>query len=196
VTTSTRAFGSENTNGGSGRDHIINLGGDDTISANGGNDQIAVLSGRNTINGQNGNDLLIGGIGDDTLSGGSGLDVIVGERGTRLFGSDQIEGGAGNDFLMGGSGADVFVFSQNEGRDTIGELAIDFANPINSRVVGADFEAGLDRIDVSAFGYTNASQALAQISDKNGSAVFSDAGTTIVLFAVRTADLSENDFII
>lgn len=71
-----------------------------------------------------------GGRGNDTLIGGSGNDHLVG-----LAGDDRIEGGAGNDLLVGLAGVDTFVFSGTPGSDTI-----------------LTYEAGVDRIDLSAYG--------------------------------------------
>lgn len=79
------------------------------------------------ITGTEADDILFGGNLDDTLRGEGGEDVLYGE--------------AGSDSLYGGSGADTFMFLASnafEGVDTV-----------------ADFEAGLDALDVSdmLFGY-------------------------------------------
>lgn len=73
-----------------------------------------------------------GGGGDDRLIGGSGADHLVG-----LDGNDRLEGGAGNDLLVGLAGVDTFVFSGAPGLDTI-----------------LTYQAGTDRIDLSAYGIT------------------------------------------
>ncbi len=52
--------------------------------------------------------------GNDTLDGGAGDDIIFGQEG-----NDIIIGGSGDDILSGGSGADQFVFSVDNGVDTI-----------------------------------------------------------------------------
>lgn len=86
-----------------------------------------------------GSDILRGDGGNDTLRGGGGKDVL--EGGT---GNDLLEGGTGADTLLGGMGADRFVFGGLDARarlpvyDTQGDVV-------------ADFEAGIDRLDLSAF---------------------------------------------
>lgn len=67
--------------GGSERDFIIGLGGDDQLRGGDQND---------TVDGGSGNDMLSGGAGDDVLDGGDG--------------DDRLEGGAGFDVLEGGAG--------------------------------------------------------------------------------------------
>ncbi|MEJ8559957.1 hypothetical protein QTO30_00960 [Yoonia sp. GPGPB17] len=123
-------------------------------------------------------------------------DVISGDLGSFLFGSDTITGGAGDDIMMGGAGADVFVFAQNDGQDVIGALAINHATPGISTVTGADFESGVDQLDVSVLGYASAADAFALVSDVGGVATFSDQGTEITFAGLTRVDLDQNDFII
>ena len=52
--------------------------------------------------------------GNDTITGTTGSDVINGGDG-----DDNISGGVGNDKLTGGKGKDIFIFTKNEGVDTI-----------------------------------------------------------------------------
>jgi hypothetical protein len=78
---------------------------------------------RVTVNGSSGNDTITGTLKSDTLIGGAGNDVL--------------SGGAGNDTLEGGGGSDTFVYgAAAEGGDVI-----------------VDFVAGMDKIEVSAFGF-------------------------------------------
>jgi Ca2+-binding RTX toxin-like protein len=65
----------------------------------------------------------------DLLVGGGGQDVLLG-----LEGDDIIADGAGQDTLIGGAGADRFVLSADGSPDEI-----------------ADFEPGLDHLDLSAW---------------------------------------------
>ena len=67
---------------------------------------------------------------DDRLMGSAMADTLDGGAG-----DDFIHDGAGADTLRGGAGADVFVFARDGAVDVI-----------------ADFQDGLDRIDVSAWG--------------------------------------------
>ena len=94
----------------------------------------------NIINGNNGFDTIYAGEGNDAVRGGADSDLIYGGLGNdNLFGDtgfDVIFGGAGNDKLTGGGDADVFVFCAGDGSDTI-----------------LDFEAGVDKVDLTNFGY-------------------------------------------
>ncbi|MCE3290061.1 MAG: Serralysin, partial [Caulobacter sp.] len=83
-----------------------------------------------TIQGLDGNDTLNGLGGSDRLEGGAGADKLFGGDG-----DDVLIGGAGQDTLTGGAGADIFVLATGDGANTI-----------------ADFQVGVDKVDVSAFG--------------------------------------------
>lgn len=71
----------------------------------------------------------IGGKGDDSLTGNGLRNTLKGKGG-----DDRIDGGANKDRLIGGGGDDIFVFSRNDGADTI-----------------KDFGKGADQIDLTAF---------------------------------------------
>lgn len=81
------------------------------------------------ILGTNENNTLGGNGGDDLLSGGRGDDVLRGNGG-----DDILLDGAGQDRLYGGAGADIFVLSADNQLDWI-----------------MDFQAGVDRLDISSF---------------------------------------------
>jgi len=66
---------------------------------------------------------------NDILIGGAGDDLLIGNAG-----SDIIEDGAGIDTLNGGNGADVFILRADGSHDLI-----------------ADFEMGIDRLDLSSW---------------------------------------------
>jgi Ca2+-binding RTX toxin-like protein len=86
----------------------------------------------NRLSGLEGNDILNGFDGADTIEGGEGRDRLLGGGG-----GDLLIGGAGEDILTGGTGADLFHFdAPADGVDAI-----------------VDFEAGVDRIMVSAGGF-------------------------------------------
>jgi Ca2+-binding RTX toxin-like protein len=70
-------------------------------------------------------------------------------------GNDVLHGGSGDDWLDGGVGADRFVFSGNNGTDTI-----------------TDFQAGVDTVDISGYG-----AALASFSDLAG--LMAQAGSDV-----------------
>ncbi|MDO8327922.1 MAG: hypothetical protein Q7T28_13430 [Cypionkella sp.] len=79
-------------------------------------------AGADSLTGSGGQDLLIGGAGNDTLAGGAGDDLLV--------------AGGGLDRLTGGAGADTFVLQASDGLQS----------------VITDFEPGLDRINLAAWG--------------------------------------------
>jgi Ca2+-binding RTX toxin-like protein len=88
-----------------------------------------------------GGDRLRGNAGNDTLRGGGGNDVLAGGDD-----DDVLDGGTGADTLHGGAGADRFVFGALDARarvpvyDTQGDVV-------------ADFQGGIDRLDLSAFAH-------------------------------------------
>ncbi len=85
------------------------------------------------LDGGAGDDCLKGLSGNDTLIGGAGADTLIGDQG-----SDILIGGTGLDYLYGGSDSDTFVF---------GSLVDAGIGAVRDQIL--DFEAGLDRIDVS-----------------------------------------------
>ncbi len=87
-----------------------------------------------TVSGGDGNDALYGLAGNDSLNGGAGIDVIIGGDG-----ADTLIGGAGGDWMGGGAGADVFRY-----------LAASDSNAAQGFDAVAQFETGLDRIDLAA----------------------------------------------
>jgi Ca2+-binding RTX toxin-like protein len=89
----------------------------------GGNDVIYGTAAKNTLNGGDGNDFVAGFGGNDTLDGGAGFDHLV--------------GAAGKDQLTGGSDADIFHFTALSD------------SSITARDLVADFEQGIDKIDLS-----------------------------------------------
>jgi Ca2+-binding RTX toxin-like protein len=81
----------------------------------------------------------LGGAASDTLTGADADDLLWGNGGHDVLsggaGDDILAGGPGSDMLTGGAGEDVFVFGPDMEKDTI-----------------TDFELGLDRLDISAWG--------------------------------------------
>lgn len=166
--------------GGSGanndRESWVGEAGNDTINGNGGTDMVQYyLEG-----GQRGVfvDLDAGTALDtygdlDTLvdiewaQGTSRGDVLGGDAGDNFLngreGSDFIDMGAGNDWVLGGSGSDLFLYSG--GHDVI-----------------ADFELGVDEIDLSQTGANMAEiQAVIAAGVESTTAV---SGTTSVVLTI------------
>lgn len=188
------------TEGTTGNDVIEETLGGFSIAGDAGHDKISVLSGVNDIDGGDDNDFIIGGYEADTLEGGAGDDVIRGDASELMGGSDIIEGGAGNDLLMGGNGADLFKFSTNDGDDVIGHFKIanvnfDASTGYSATADGADFQSGIDHIELSGFTSVDASNVMDSISDVAGSAVFSAEGTEITFHDILEAQLSADDFL-
>lgn len=98
-----------------------------------GNNHIHGNDARNVLHGMAGSDQLWAQAGDDLLFGEAGEDRISGDAG-----NDRINGGAGQDKMKGGAGKDVFVFTS----------AADSPRLHGDKVL--DFQAGQDRIDLSA----------------------------------------------
>jgi len=100
------------------------------------------------------NDNITTGDGRDLLSGGGAADTLIAGAG-----ADTLIGGGGNDALNGGAGADLFVY----------EAVSDSGDVITG------YQAGVDRIDLSAIDARSASAADNAFSFI-GSAAFSGPG--------------------
>lgn len=127
-----------------------------TLTGAAGHDQLLHGGqGNDSIIGNNGIDLLLGGAGNDTLIGGVGNDYLIGGAG-----NDLLIGGSGNDQLKGGAGTDIFRIAEaTSGHDII-----------------ADFQAGIDRVQLNAQGLgLTAAQTAALVqgitSDGHGNAI-------------------------
>ncbi|MEJ8561638.1 matrixin family metalloprotease [Yoonia sp. GPGPB17] len=178
-------------------DRIFDSLGSNKIDAGDNDDIIVGGAGKTDARGGSGNDIIIGGKGDDTLNGGGGNDTIRGDAQESFFyGDDVITAGRGNDFLEGGGGSDTFVFRPGEGTNTIATLRISGNNPNNTAATGADFESGVDVVDLRAFDFDSRLEAFMNVRDANGNAQFSSQGTTIIFYDLNLADLSENDFLV
>jgi serralysin len=129
--------------GGDGHDTIYGGHGHDLIYGEAGNDRVFGGTGLDTIYGGGGSDVLYGDSGNDILHGDTGADILYGGVGLDVLyggaGNDTLVGGMGRDTMFGGSGADVFVF--NTASESLGGT---------NRDTIADFEVGIDKIDISA----------------------------------------------
>ncbi|MCU0527225.1 MAG: hypothetical protein MUF72_20655 [Elainella sp. Prado103] len=154
-------------------------------------DTIRGLNGNDILEGLGGNDTLLGGKNDDYLFGGVGADILSGDGDSTPYGQPE----KGNDVLVGGSGADTLIAwgddilvgggTNQYSASLITNLKNDpFSTAITAdqradRFVAvnkdavdytltvADYEIGIDRIDLRGFGVRNASQ-FEEIQDKGG----------------------------
>lgn len=189
--------GGDNVSGNSGNDTIIDALGLNTLNGGGDNDLIIGGGDTTVADGGDGHDIIIGGAADDILSGGRGDDTIRGDiAASFFFGDDRLIGGAGNDFLEGSGGADTFVFRPNEGRNEIGQLTIDPANPGATEAVAADFVSGVDKIALNGFNYSDASDALDDLAAVAQGVQFQHQQTTILFVGLELTDLGASDFIL
>jgi Ca2+-binding RTX toxin-like protein len=192
--------GNDIVNANLGNDLVIDGLGNNSLNGEGGADAIIALSGLNSLTGGDGSDYLAGGFQADNLNGGAGNDVLRGDAGGFLGGSDILMGGADDDFLMGGRGADTFVFNTNDGADII--AAFDVADmgfgPLSgysATATGADFQSGVDHVQLAGFSTVNASNVMSSVTDGTDGAVFSAEGTSITFYDVAANQLTVDDFI-
>ncbi|WP_448660351.1 beta strand repeat-containing protein [Sphingomonas sp. CJ99] len=116
-----------------------------------------------------GNDL------DNALTGNDVANLLIGGGG-----NDVIDGGAGVDVLYGQAGSDRFVIRRGTDADVI-----------------ADFQAGIDDIDLRGIGFTSYAQLQGAIVDGNGGvAIDLGNGELVVVLGVTKAQLTEGDFLL
>ena len=92
---------------------------------------------------------MVGGAAGDVLSGGAGQDLLDGG-----LGRDILMDGTGMDTLSGGADADIFVLAQDGAEDTI-----------------LDYQAGIDRLDLTAWGRIYSVDALSVITTATGAII-------------------------
>lgn len=95
-------------------------------------------------------------------------------------GNDVLNGLGGGDVLFGEGGADTFVFGRGTGGDVIG-----------------DFERGIDKIDLRAFGFSSFAQLQsAFVQNGNVGAINLGNGDLVVLHNVTMSQLVAADFML
>ncbi|NJL61479.1 MAG: calcium-binding protein [Methylacidiphilales bacterium] len=146
-------------------------------------------NGNDILDGRGGNDTILGGKDDDQIFGGAGADRLSGDGKESLFdnpemGSDILVGGRGTDILYAW-GDDILVGGGSNQYDA--QLITDLQNdPFATAIVPdgqadtfvamnkngagytltiADFEVGIDKIDLRSFGVTDA-LGFTEIQDK------------------------------
>ena len=158
--------------------------GDDLVRAGAGDDSAYGGAGFDRLHGDDGADRLFGGLGEDRLFGGAGTDRLAGDDG-----ADRLEGGAEADMLRGGAGDDLLVGGAGDD-DSHGGAGIDtliFA-PGDGNDRFRDFQ-GNDRIDLRAFDFADAGEALGHgRSLGNGNVVFRFDGAESLIVADTTLE--------
>lgn len=110
---------------------------------------------------------------DNDLMGSFENNLLIGGAG-----NDRIDGSNGNDYLFGEADVDTFVFAPGSGADVIG-----------------DFENGVDKIDLSGFGYTWNGVSIAIGQNGNDSFINLGSGQLVVLTGIPASALDQTDFI-
>ncbi len=171
--------------GGPGNDIIRGGTGYDLLRGNGGDDRIFGDSGNDLLLGFAGNDRLFGGTHSDNLKGGGSSDILNGGTGNdKLFGnggSDDLDGGNDNDLLVGGAGIDNL--NGGRGNDRLkgkgGADILEFeVGGDKDRIKG--FQDGLDRIDLTDFGFANVAAVKAFGNEVSGNSVFNFGGGDVL----------------
>ncbi len=115
----------------------------------------------------------VGNDGANRLTGNEIANYLLGGAG-----NDTLDGGGGNDVLFGEGGADVFLLTGGTGGDVIG-----------------DFTPGVDRIDVSAFGFASFAALQVRFVENGGTtAINLGNGDFVVINGITNAQLSAGDF--
>ena len=166
--------GAETIIGGDGDDSIRARDGDDVLDLGDGNDVGRMSSGDDTALGGAGNDSLFGARGNDRLEGGDDDDLLDGGRNIDTLlggaGNDRLRGGFGADILNGGAGDDNMYGGNTSGNDGQSDTFV-FLSLNNGKDRIKDFEDGIDKLDLSDFGFTDFSEVLA-LADNAGTSNF------------------------
>jgi Ca2+-binding RTX toxin-like protein len=171
--------------GNAGNNLLAGLGGADLLDGGAGLDTasylasaggvaVSLASGTGTGGDAEGDTLhgienLIGSALADTLEGDGHANRLEGRSG-----NDWLDGGAGADTLIGGAGADTLDGGEGEDRFVFGS-ASHSGNAAPDRI--ADFEAGLDLIDLSAIDANGAAAG-------NGAFLWGGQDAAVVAFSV------------
>ena len=124
----------------------------------------------------------------DALFGGASANVLAasasdwGVGGTEA--NEKIVDARGDHYLSGGGGADEFVFKVHGGTNVI----LDF-----TAGNGADIDQ-IDTLILQGFSYDSAEDVMNHMTNTEAGALFSDAGTTVLLAGVFVEDLNEFNF--
>jgi Ca2+-binding RTX toxin-like protein len=210
-----------------GGDKIFALGGDDQVFGNGGDDDLHGGAGDDLLDSGAGFDDLFGEAGNDTLvirefggffaggaSGGLGDDVIFGSDVPFSFvrlngdeGNDEIHAGAGGAVMFGGTGADRIIGGIGDDAMNGGPDGFTLDGEQDLFVFGAtwgsdniaDFEDGMDLIDLSGSGFTFADLNIEDAFGGGGFAtritVSGNPGVGEIVLSVDPAIIDATDFV-
>ncbi|MEM7546496.1 MAG: calcium-binding protein [Pseudomonadota bacterium] len=175
--------GDDRLRGGRDNDTLFGGSGDDRLRGDEGADVVVGGAGRDRLKGKAGDDTLEGGSGADRVNGGGGDDVVNGGGGNDRLkgnsGNDALDGGAGSDRYKGGLGEDIFIFGVDGKLDRI-----------------QDFQDGVDRVDLSAFGLGGIDEAVRNaVQDGLDVLVDLGSGDVIKFHNISLLELTEDDFI-
>ncbi|SDE75149.1 fasciclin domain-containing protein [Ruegeria marina] len=187
--------------GGADDDQVFGADGDDIVNGNEGADIVGGGAGHDTVRGEAGDDNAFGGLGDDLVVGGAGNDVVTGAAGNDVLvgneGNDTIYAGAGNDQIFAGAGDDVVFFGRGDVDSAYGGTGADVfqfhAQDGFARI--EDFENGIDRIDVSAFGFSGFADIQDNVFGNSDRAFVDLGGASFTLVGFDVANLGQEDFI-
>ncbi|MCB9994382.1 MAG: calcium-binding protein [Hyphomicrobiaceae bacterium] len=177
---------------GNALDDVVRNSGDifGDINLGGGADTFNGRFGRvdGTVSGDAGDDTLIGSqVDDDVINGGADNDTIKGRAGDDIIGGDagidHLYAGKGNDELTGGTERDFFHFGRNQDDNTV-----------------TDFEDGIDKLNLAAFGFRTKSQALSHFFEvgntHNNKVGFEFKGTFVLINGVDLHDIGAGDVVV
>ena len=187
--------GNDRLEGGAGADILLGMAGDDTYyvdrngevfeNANEGIDTVfADMAGGMYLLDANVENLTLQGTTFYGV-GNEGANVLTGSASTNWLmggdGDDRLNGMGGDDVLYGDGGADTFVFGIGTGVDTV-----------------ADFRVGIDKLDLSAFGFASFAALLEVVQDdgSGNSVIDLDGGDRVILRGVTKAQLSSGDMVL
>ena len=132
---------------------------------------ITTDGGENRVFGDDGDDVVVTSGGNDLISSGAGSDVLLAGDG-----DDLLIGGQDGDRHTGGTGADTFAFDASH---------YDPGTPVGDFI--ADFEIGVDTLELTGFGFTSLADLTFQ-SVPVGDAINLGNGSFIVLEGIDAID--------
>ena len=172
--------------GGGGADALIGGDGIDTASYASSAARVVINLGTGFRSGGDAAGDTFNGI--ENLQGSTLNDILVGSDGANVLtggvGADQLRGEAGDDVLIGGGGADIFVIGQNFDTAEI-----------------RDFADGVDRISLTAYGFTDFMTDVAPLlTTINGDAAIDFLGMgddeVATLTGIDVGQLDATDFVL